>query len=326
MMLERIPVIRYYPDGAGGSGVTANDAMARVNLFEAERSRLHRVAWRLLGSAADADDAVQDAWFRFDRADLAEIANLSGWLTTVVSRICLDRLRTRTSLRETPFDPAVATLMATEPAPHAEAELVDAAERTMVTVLQTLSPDERLALVLHDMAGMPFDEIAALLDRTPASTRQLATRARRRVREAAPPTPVEHQRQRETVMAFLRASRSGDLAGLIALLAPGVVLRADAGAIQMGADPVVQGADAVARTFSGRAAAARLALIDGAPGAAWFAGHQVRVAFAFTVDADGQVLGIDLVADPATLETIVVDPIVKRGAVKTGLAPGALME
>ncbi len=306
--------------------MTANDAMIRGALFEAERPRLHRVAWRLLGSAADADDAVQDAWFRFDRADLAEVANIAGWLTTVVSRICLDRLRTRTSLRETPLEPAAATLTAAEPAPHAEAELTDATERAMVTVLQALSPDERLALVLHDMAGMPFDEIAALLDRTAASTRQLATRARRRVREAAPPTPVEHQKQRETVMAFLRASRSGDLAALIALLAPGVVIRADIGAIQMGSEPMVHGADAVARTFSGRAAAARFALVDGKPGAAWFAGHEVRVAFVFTVDDDGYVTTIDLVADPATLAATVVEPVVKRGALKTGSPPGALME
>lgn len=326
MLYERIPLIRYLPDGAGGPGVTVNDAMARADLFEAERPRLHRVAWRLLGSAADADDAVQDAWFRVDRADLADIANLPGWLTTVVSRICLDRLRTRTSLRETSIDPVGVSLAANGPAPQAEAELTDATERALVTVLQTLSPDERLALVLHDMAGMPFDEIATLLDRTAASTRQLATRARRRVREAAPPTPVEHQRQRDTVMAFLRASRSGDLAGLIALLAPGVVLRADIGAIQMGAEPVVTGAEAVARNFSGRAAAARLAVIDGAPGVAWFAGHEVRVAFVFTMGADGQVQAIDLVADPATLATIVVAPLVTRDNLKTGLAPEALMK
>ena len=297
--------------------MTVNDATMRGDLFEAERPRLQRVAWRLLGSAADADDAVQDAWFRFDRADLAEIANLPGWLTTVVSRICLDRLRTRTSLREAPLDPASTTLVAPHASPQAEAELTDETERALVTLLQTLSPDERLALVLHDMAGMPFDEIATLLDRTAASTRQLATRARRRVREAAPPTPVEHRRQRETVMAFLRASRTGDLAALVTLLAPDVVLRADIGAIQMGAAPVVQGVDAVARTFSGRAAAARLALVNGVPGAAWFSGHDVRVAFAFTVDDEGWVTAIDLLADPVTLAGLEVDPVVKRGGLKT---------
>ncbi len=306
--------------------MTANDTMVRVDLFEDERPRLQRVAWRLLGSAADADDAVQDAWFRFAHADLADIANPPGWLTTVVSRLCLDRLRTRASLRETPIDPAATTITAPEPPPHTEVEISDAAERAMVTVLQTLSPDERLALVLHDMAGLPFDEIATLLDRTSASTRQLASRARRRVREAAPPSPVEHQQQRETVMAFLRASRRGDLPELISLLAPDVVLRADSGARQMGADPVVQGADAVARTFSGRAAAARLALVDGLPGAAWFAGRDPRVAFAFTVDDQGKVIAIDLLADPATLATIGVEPMVKRGVWKTDLASEALME
>jgi RNA polymerase sigma factor (sigma-70 family) len=305
--------------------VTAGDAVGRAEFFEQERPRLQRVAWRLLGSSAEAEDAVQDAWFRYERADQATIASLPAWLTTVVSRICLDRLRTRTSLRETPLDPA-APLEAPSPTPQAAAELTDATERALVTVLQTLSPDERLALVLHDMAGMTFEEIAALLGRTSASTRQLATRARRRAREAAPPTASEHQRQREVVTAFLQASRAGDLTGLIDLLAPGVVLRADIGAVRMGADPIVQGAETVARTFSGRAAAARLALIDGVPGAAWFAGHEVRVAFVFSLDADGTIGAIDLVADPATLTQKDVDPLVKRGLLKTGSLAGALMK
>ena len=291
---------------------------SRAEIFERERSRLRLVAWRVLGSAADADDAVQDAWFRFDRADLDAIVNVPGWLTTVVSRICLDRLRTRTSLRETPLDPHT-SLMTTTAAPQEAAELTDTTERALVTLLQTLAPDERLALVLHDMAGMPFDEIAALLDRTAASSRQLATRARRRLREAAPPTPAEHHRQREVVTAFIQATRAGDLATLIGLLAPGIVLRADAGAVRMGADPVVEGAEAVARTFSGRAQAARLAWIDGVPGVAWFAGHQVRVAFSFTLAPDGRVAAIDLLADPVTLARTSVAPLVKRGEWKTGM-------
>jgi RNA polymerase sigma-70 factor (ECF subfamily) len=240
-----------------------------------------------------------------------------------VSRICLDRLRTRTSLRETALQ-SDAPLLATTPAPQDTAELTDATERTLVTLLQTLSPDERLALVLHDMAGVPFDEIATLLERTSASTRQLATRARRRIREAAPPTPAEHHRQREVVSAFIQATRAGDLAALIGLLAPGIVLRADTGAIRMGADPVVEGAEAVARTFSGRAQAARLAWIDGVPGVAWFAGHDVQVAFSFTLAADGRIAAIDLLADPVTLARTSVEPLVKRGGLKTAMANRAL--
>jgi len=292
--------------------VSVSERAIRAEAFEQERSRLRQVAWRLLGSRADADDAVQDAWFRFDRADLGTIANVPGWLTTVVSRICLDRLRTRTSLRETALQPD-APLRSATPAPQDAAELTDATERALVTLLQTLVPDERLALVLHDMAGMPFDEIATLLNRTPASSRQLATRARRRIREAAPPTTAEHQRQREVVSAFIQATRAGDLPALIALLAPGIVLRADAGAIRMGAEPVVEGAEAVARTFSGRAQAARLAWIDGVPGIAWFAGHDVQVAFSFTLAPDGRVVAIDLLADPVTLARTSVEPLVKRG-------------
>jgi len=269
--------------------------------FDRHRAHLRAVAQRMLGSTGEADDAVQEAWLRLTRSDTEAIDNLGGWLTTVVARICLDQLRSRTSRRETALPETEASLPA-DPAPAVdpehEAVLADSVGLALLVVLDSLSPAERLAFVLHDLFAVPFDEIAPLLDRTPEATRQLASRARRRVRgsSAAP----DRSRQREVVRAFLAASREGDFEGLLALLDPDVVFRADATGVSFGADAEARGPHAVAETFSGRAKAAQLALVDGVPGLAWFQGDRPRVVFDFLVDGD-RIVGIDLLADPGVL-------------------------
>ena len=265
--------------------------------FEAHRDRLRAVAYRVLGSANEADDAVQEAWLRLQRTD--GIDNLGGWLTTVVSRVCLDMLRSRSSRREDSF-----TDVADEPAtvadpghPEFEAELADSVGSALLVVLQSLAPAERLAFVLHDMFAVPFEEIATIIGRSPAATRQLASRARRRVQR---PDEVPEPGDRAVVDAFLAASRGGDFGGLLALLDPDAVVLADAAAVRMGSDALVTGAQSVAETFAGRARAARPALIDGAPGAAWLPKGDLSVAFAFTIVA-GRITEIELLADPDTL-------------------------
>jgi RNA polymerase sigma factor (sigma-70 family) len=232
--------------------------------FEEHRSRLWSVAYRMLGSHAEADDAVQEAWLRLSRSDADAIENFDGWLTTVVARVSLNMLKSRMARREEPLE-------AREPVspadPEQDALLADSVGLALLVVLDTLAPAERIAFVLHDMFAMPFDEIAPIVARTPAAARQLASRARRRVRgsDAAP----DVTRQREVVDAFLAASRGGDFQALISLLDPDIVLRADAAAARMGAPGELRGADAVAATFSGRAQGARPALMDGEPGAVW---------------------------------------------------------
>ena len=273
--------------------------------FESHRPRLRAVAWRLLGSRAEAEDAVQEAWLRLARADAAAVENLGGWLTTVVSRVCLDLLRSRRSRREEP--------LAAEPPPEpgagvaAEVELADSIGPALLVVLDTLAPAERLAFVLHDLFAVPFEEIAAILERSAAAARQLASRARRRVR-GAEPGPVDADRKRRVVEAFLAASRDGNLEALLALLAPGVVLRADAATVRAGAAPEVLGAAAVAETFKGRARFAQLALVDGAWGAVWAPGGQPRVVFAFTVEGE-TITGIELLADPERLARLHLAPL-----------------
>ena len=285
--------------------------------FEDHRGHLRAVAQRVLGSSADADDAVQEAWLRLSRSDADEITNLRGWLTTVVARISLDMLRSRAARRETHWAPdsstvgdgTVTALTTATPDPAAEAELADSVGLALLVVLDTLSPTERLAFVLHDLFGLPFEEIAPVIDRSPAAARQLASRARRRVRSAEPSPahgePGTGSGTRAVVEAFLAASRGGDLSRLLELLAPGVVLRSDAAGVAMGSAPVVEGAPAVAETFSGRARAARLVLIDGRPAALWSMGGTPKVAFLFTV-TDGRVAAIDLVADPRRLAALEV--------------------
>jgi RNA polymerase sigma factor (sigma-70 family) len=264
--------------------------------FTEHRDHLRAVAYRLLGSAAEADDAVQEAWLRLGRSDPDEIDNLGGWLTTVVARVALSMLRSRAVRREDPLDDRLP-----EPAggadPEEEAVLADSVGLALLVVLDTLPPAERLSFVLHDLFGMPFDEIAPVVGRTPVAARQLASRARRRVAGATPRSTADLARQREVVDAFLAASRGGDFDRLVELLDPDVVVRADVAAVRSGADREVRGAAAVAATFSGRARAARTALVDGVPGLVWAHGGRTRMVFRFTVVA-GRVTAIEMIADP----------------------------
>jgi RNA polymerase sigma factor (sigma-70 family) len=268
--------------------------------FEEHRGHLRAVAYRMLGSPSDADDAVQEAWIRLSRSDSSAVENLRGWLTTVVGRVALDMLRSRTRreepVGEVPAPPADHDI-GTEP--ERAAELADSLGPAMLVVLETLSPAERIAFVLHDMFAVPFDEIAPIVGRSPAAARQLASRARRRVQGVAV-APDDRGRSRRIVEAFLAASRNGDFDALLALLDPDVVLSADAEAVRVGASELVRGAGAVAGTFSGRARAAQLALIDGQPGAAWAPGGTPRVVFSFTVD-DDKITAIQLLANSARL-------------------------
>lgn len=274
--------------------------------FEQHRSHLRTVAYRMLGSASDADDAVQEAWIRLSRSDHSGLDNLGGWLTTVVAHIALDMLRSRASRREEPVGevpslPHPNGASGTEP--EEAALIADSLGPAMLVVLETLSPAERIAFVLHDMFAVPFDEIAPLVGRTPAATRQLASRARHRVQGADPQGTADRSRARRTVEAFLAASRNGDFGALLALLDPDVVLSADADAVRVGASELVRGADAVAKTFSGRARAAQLALINGQPGLVWARGRKPQVVFGFTIDQD-KITAIQLLANATRLDEL----------------------
>ena len=274
--------------------------------FEDSRPHLAAVAYRMLGSRLEADDAVQEAWLRLARSDVEGVDNLRGWLTTVVARVCLDMLRSRTSRREEPLTSD--ERIAPDPGPEGELLLADSVGAALLVVLDTLAPAERLAFVLHDLFAVPFDEIAVILGRSPAAARQLASRARRRVQGVGTASDAEAARRREVVAAFLAASRGGDFGALLALLDPDAVARADATAVIAGAEAEVRGAAAVAGTFAGRAKAARLALLDGEPGLIWTHRGEVRMAFAFTV-LDGRVADIELIADPARLSGMGVEPL-----------------
>src|SRR5690349_867932 len=274
--------------------------------FERCRPHLRRVAYRLLGSPEEAEDAVQEAWVRLHRSDTSEVANLDGWLTTVVARISLDMLRSRSSRREQltdqPGEPeAYAATLATAAAPDPadQAELADTVGLALFVVLDRLSPSERIAFVLHDLFAVSFDEIAPVVGTTAAAARQLASRARRRVRGGGE-SEGDLGAQRAVVDAFLAAARGGDLTTLLQLLAPDVVLDVDAAAAETGAVRLV-GADEVAAQFAGRARVARTALVDGTVGALWSVGGRPRVVFDFVVRA-GRVAGITLLADPDTLD------------------------
>jgi RNA polymerase sigma factor (sigma-70 family) len=274
--------------------------------FEENRTRLRAVAYRMLGSLSEADDAVQEAWLRLSRSETSDVENLSGWLTTVVARVCLDMLRSRGSRREEPLgahvpEPIVSREDGIDP--EHEALLADSVGPALLVVLETLAPPERIAFVLHDMFAVPFDEIAPIVGRSPASARQLASRARRRVRGAGTVPDADLTRQREVVDAFLAASRGGDFDALLAVLDPDVVLRADRAAVQMGASREVRGAAAVADTFSGRARAAQPALVNGAVGLVWATGGRPRIVFGFTITR-GKIVEIDLVADPDRLRQL----------------------
>jgi RNA polymerase sigma factor (sigma-70 family) len=298
-----------------------NDFLAER--FEAHRDRLRSVAYRILGSPSEADDAVQEAWLRLHRSDAAGVENLGGWLTTVVGRICLDMLRSRAARREEPLDrhrPSAETAAGTGRAagadPEQEALLADSVGLALLVVLDTLTPAERLAFVLHDMFAVPFDRIAPVLERTPEATRQLASRARRRVRGAsaraataqgtspdAPPAPTTAPATREVVDAFLTAARGGDFEALLAVLDPDVVLRADAPVPLMRGADEIRGRESVLNAFLGRAHGTHTALINGSVGAVWTPAAHPRGALLFTL-ADNRILTIDAIADPDRLHRL----------------------
>ena len=269
--------------------------------FERNRRHLEAVAYRMLGSRSEAEDAVQEAWLRLSRSDTEAVENLAGWLTTVVARVSLDMLRSRRARRED-YVALPEPIVTIEDGPADEAVLADSVGLALLVVLDTLTPAERLAFVLHDMFGVTFDEIAAILDRSEAATRQLASRARRRVRGATPRTDPDLREQRRVVDAFLAAARAGDFEGLIQVLDPDVVFRADRGS--RGARMPITGAAEVAETILARGARfaphARPAIVNGTAGVIVVPGKKPIAVVSFSV-ADGRIVEIDLVADPAKL-------------------------
>jgi RNA polymerase sigma-70 factor (ECF subfamily) len=294
-----------------------NDFLAEQ--FEENRARLRAVAYRMLGSLNDADDAVQEAWLKLGRSGASSIENLGGWLTTVVARVCLDMLRSRRSRREEPLDedlgaPQDARFFLPDPIvgredridPEHEALLADSVGLALLVVLDALSPAERLAFVLHDMFGVPYDEIAPIVDRSAEAARQLASRARRRVRGQNAVPDADLTRQREVVDAFLAAAREGDFEALLATLDPNVVVRADWGAVGAGAAREVRGARAVAEqalAFSRLGLVMRPALVNGAAGAISTRGGEPFSVGGFTV-AGGKIVAIDILADPERLRKL----------------------
>lgn len=266
--------------------------------FEANRPRLRAVAYRMLGSTAEVDDAVQEAWLRLGRTDAAAVDNLGGWLTTVIARICLDMLRSRKSRREEPMGAHVPEPIADNPSER-ETEMADSVGAALLVVLETLAPAERLAFVLHDMFAVPFEEIAPIVGRSPEAARQLASRARRRVRGAGTPDP-DLVRQREVVEAFIAALRAGDFEGLLAVLDPDLVVRADMAA---GAPTEIRGAAVWAKgavAYGHLAQLTRPALVDGAIGVVVAPGGRLVRALRFTI-ADGKITEIEVIGNPARL-------------------------
>jgi len=272
--------------------------------FEENRPHLRAVAYRMLGSTGEADDAVQEAWLRLSRADAGAIDNLGGWLTTVVARVSLDMMRKRTSLREQPLDADAPEPAAGADDPEQEALLADSVGLAMLVVLDTMGPAERLAFVLHDMFAVPFDDIASILERSPEATRQLASRGRRRV-QGRPAVPEDELgRRRDVVDAYLAAARDGDFDALVAVLDPDVVLRADRSILAPGQAREQRGAAAVARqALARRAQFAEPALIDGSPGLLLAPFGRLRLVLRFTV-AHGRIAEIDVVGDPERLQAL----------------------
>ena len=281
--------------------------------FEEQRPHLRAVAYRMLGSLSEADDAVQETWLRVSRADSGGIENLRAWLTTITARICLNTLKSRNSRPEEPVgahvpDPIISLDDRLDP--EQEVLLADSVGLALLVVLDALEPAERLAFVLHDMFAVPFDEIAPIVERSPAATRQLASRARRRVQGATPFPDTDLSGQREVVDAFLAASREGDFEALIAILAPEVVLRADRGALPPGASQVVRGAHAVAEQTMAFARSRRgeptPALINGEAGVVWAAQGRPYSIVGFTVRR-GRIVAINILADPVRLQQLNFD-------------------
>ncbi|MFB7179984.1 sigma-70 family RNA polymerase sigma factor [Streptomyces sp. NPDC056257] len=290
--------------------MSEKDVLARR--FEEHRPHLRAVAYRMLGSLSEAEDAVQEAWLKLSRSDAGAVENLGGWLTTVVGRVCLDMLRSRTTRREDPLhdqdgqvripDPVVSRADGLDP--EQEVLLADSVGIALMVVLETLAPAERLAFVLHDLFAVPFDDIAPVLGRTAATTRQLASRARRRVQGAAPAPDPDRARLREVVDAFLAASRGGDFEALVAVLDPDVVARSDGGTLRPGL--VRRGAAEVASqaiTFARFAAAAHPVLVNGLPGVVAVADGRAISVMAFTIQ-DGRITALDILTDPERLARI----------------------
>ena len=280
--------------------------------FEENRSRLRAVAYRMLGSATEADDAVQEAWLRLSRTDADQVESLPAWLTTVVARISLNMLRSRGTRGEQPLESEAPrpALEVVRDDPEEAALLADSVGLALLVVLETLTPAERLAFVLHDMFDVPFDEIATIVDKSPAATRQLASRARRRVRGVEPPEP-DLSRQRRVVDAYLAATRDGDFEGLVTLLDPDVVLRVDAEAMPTGRGLVLRGREAVAGgavASAARARASEVALVDGSVGMVMTVGDRTAVALRFVIDGDA-ITGIDVIAAPERLDRLDVDAL-----------------
>jgi len=279
--------------------------------FEENRGRLRAVAYRMLGSASEADDAVQEAWLRLSRSGPAAIENLGGWLTTVVARVCRDTLRSRSSRREDALDARTPEAAAGDP--EQEALLADSVGLALLVVLDRLTPAERIAFVLHDMFDMSFDEIAPIVGRSPAAARQLASRARRRVRGAETPAQADLNRQRQVVDAFLSALRAGDFDSLVAVLDPEVVVRIDEAAARPGAPREIHGAQAWAKgaiAFAQLAGSLQQMLVDGTVGLVYAPGGRLSRVLRFTI-ANGKIVTADIVADPARLRDLHLAAIVR---------------
>ena len=280
--------------------------------FEASRGHLRAVAFRMLGSTNEADDAVQELWLRLAGTDASGVENLRAWLTTVVARICLDMLRARKTRREEPIGVDVEAIASDDDAER-EALIADSVGVAMLVVLEALAPAERVAFVLHDMFNLPFDDIAKVISRSPAAARQLASRARRRVQGEPATAQADRGQQRQLVEAFLAASRGDDFSALLTLLDPDVVLRADAAAVaasltRAGAGapvlaPEIFGSEAVAKTFKGRARAAQVAFIEGDVGLVFAPGGRPMVVFDFVVE-NGRIIEISLIADAACIAAL----------------------
>ncbi|MEU9108372.1 sigma-70 family RNA polymerase sigma factor [Streptomyces xanthophaeus] len=281
------------------------DSAYLAEQFEEKRGHLRAVAYRMLGSLSEAEDAVQEAWFRLDRTDTRAVENFGGWLTTVVARVCLDQLRSRKARREESLDGMVSfpEPLLSPPGgmdPEQEVLLADSVGLALLVVLEQLAPAERLSFVLHDMFGVPFDEIAPIVERTPAAARQLASRARRRVQGGAPAPDVDTGRQKEIVGAFLAAARGGSFEGLIAVLDPDVVLRVDLSETALGAQAVAR----QALTFQRLAPYARPALVNGVPGLVTITPEGKAVAVMGLTVSGGRIVAIDILADPERLKYV----------------------
>jgi RNA polymerase sigma factor (sigma-70 family) len=294
-----------------------NDAAQPADSFETHRAHLQGVAYRMLGSLAEADDAVQETWLRLARSDTNDVQNMRAWLTTVVARVCLDMLRSRATRREDPLDahvPDAIIDVLPDPLyrdqPEEQAVLADSVGLALLVVLDTLSPAERLAFVLHDVFALPFEQIGRIVDRSPAAAKQLASRARRRVRGSGSIPNVDPSRQRRVVDAFLAASRAGDFEGLVALLDPDVVLRADAGDGPFGPSRLVRGASEVAaqaRRFASLAPFAKRVLVNGGPGFVVVRDGDPLAVLSMTV-RDDKIVEIDILADPERLRAMEIPP------------------